>query len=76
VRTGIVFLVIAVEDSTREIAIVVPAYYDTDDSQTQDMLEAAVRNGEMRTHVRDLGEERVSTFAHDDPDLFTPSDEE
>lgn len=75
VDVGVVFLVIVVEDASRGVAVVTPAYYDSDDQQTQDMLEKAVRNGEMRTHVRDLGNERVMTFSHDDPDLFFPPEE-
>jgi hypothetical protein len=70
VAEGIVFLVVAVEDPDRGIVVLAPAYYDTDDPTTQDMLEAAVRNGEMLTHVRDLAGDAVSTFVHDDPELF------
>jgi len=72
VDVGVVFLVVVVEDAARDVAVVAPAYYDADDEQTQDMLEKAARNGRMQTHVRDLGNERVMTFTHDDPDLFFP----
>ncbi|WP_435197365.1 DUF7529 family protein [Natronomonas sp. EA1] len=76
VETGIVFLIVAVEDHERELAVVFPAYYDSDDADARDMLEAATRNGEMRTHVRDLAGDAVSTFSHDDPELFYPPAEE
>lgn len=76
VESGIVFLVVAVEDSDRGVAIVFPAYYDSDDVDAQEMLEAATRNGEMRTYVRDLAADAVSTFSHEDPELFYPPNEE
>lgn len=75
VRSGVVFLVVAVEDPAREVAVVYPAYYDSDDEQASEMLEVATRQGEMRAHVRDLGTERISTFTHDDPSLFFAPDE-
>lgn len=34
------------------------------------MLDVATRRGEMHTHVRDPGSERLSTFTHEDPSLF------
>lgn len=75
VRAGIVFLVVAVEDETRGIAVLYPAYYDVDDEQTEEMLEVATSRGEMQTHVRNLGGERLSTFTHGDPSLFFPTDD-
>jgi hypothetical protein len=76
VQTGIVFLVIAVEDTERDIAVIAPAYYDSDDETAQEMMERALREGEMHTHFRDLAEENVATFTHDDPSLFFPPAEE
>ncbi|NHN41579.1 hypothetical protein G9C85_08005 [Halorubellus sp. JP-L1] len=76
VEAGIVFLVVVLEDADREIAVVSPAFYDSDDETAQDMIEAATREGEMRTHVRDLASEHVSTFTHDDPSLFFPPAED
>jgi len=68
---GIVFLVVAVEDPRREAVVLFPAYYDNDDPDTRDVFETAVRNGRIHTHVRDLSGETVSTFTHDEPELFT-----
>lgn len=72
VDAGIVFLVVVIEDPDREMAIALPAYYDSDDPDAQDMIEMALRKGEMRTHVRDLAEAHVSTFTHEEPELFFP----
>ena len=74
VANGVVFLVVAVEDADRGVVIVAPAYYDTDDPTAREMLQVAARRGEMLTHVRDLADDVVSTFTHDDPELFAPSE--
>ncbi|WP_323675310.1 hypothetical protein [Halorubellus sp. PRR65] len=76
VEAGIVFLVVVVEDAGRDVAVIAPAFYDSDDEVAQDMIERATREGEMRTHVRDLASENVATFTHDDPSLFFPPGEE
>jgi hypothetical protein len=76
VQTGVVFLVIVVEDADRDIAVVAPAYYDSDDEVAQDMIEAAVRAGEMQLHLRDLASEHVATFTSEDPSLFFPPGDE
>jgi hypothetical protein len=72
VATGIVFLVVVVEDSDRGIAVIAPAFYDSDDEVAGEMIERATREGEMHLHVRDLASEHVATFTHDDPSLFFP----
>jgi hypothetical protein len=76
IAEGIVFLVVAVEDPEGKAAVVFPAYYDSDDPDTRDALEAAMRDGQLCTYVRDLSGETVSAFAHDDPGLFIPPAEE
>lgn len=72
VETGVVFLVIVVEDVDRGIAVIAPVFYDSDDETAGEMIERATREGEMHLHVRDLASEHVATFTHGDPALFFP----
>lgn len=71
----VVFLVVVVEDPGREVAILYPAFYDTTSEDVQATLDLARERREMHTHLRDLGEEHLLTFTHDDVSLFLPEEE-
>ena len=66
--SGLVLLLIAMEDQENEFAVLFPAYFDP--GQSGEMREAALSAGRMYSHVRPLDERNVVTFAHDDPALF------
>lgn len=68
--SGLVLLVVAILDHDTEVAILFPAYYDVNQGRT--MIERAVREGQLPTHLRPLDVDNVVTFTHDDPSLFTP----
>jgi len=71
--SGLVLLVVGILDHDTEVAILFPAYYDVNQGRT--MLERAVKEGKMPTHLRPLDVENVVTFTHDDPSLFTPPED-
>lgn len=65
---GVRFLIVAVEATDDEVAVVVPAYLET---ATDGELEStATEAGVMYTHVRPLSDDARVTFTHEDPDLF------
>lgn len=68
---GIVYLVVVMEDPDEQTAIMYPAYYRADGTDTLDVLEHARRNGRLRTFLRRLGGEYVE-FSHENPALFAP----
>jgi hypothetical protein len=73
-QEGLVFVVVAMEDAGTETAVVYPAYYDTHQPDTNDMLDHARQEGELRSYLRILQGEYVE-FALEDPSLFVPEDE-
>lgn len=68
--SGIVFLLVAVEDAARERAVCCPAYYDP--TRAEDLGERARAAGEFAVHVRPLADDRGVTFTCEDPLLFFP----
>jgi hypothetical protein len=66
--SGLVLLLVVMEDEESELAALFPAYFDP--GQSTDMREAALSSGTMYSHVRPLDKRNVVTFAHDDPALF------
>ncbi|NHN60977.1 hypothetical protein G9466_18085 [Halorussus sp. JP-T4] len=70
---SLVLLVVAMEDPDAEVAVLYPAYYDTQDAQG--MLQEAEHAGEMRTYVRTLSEEQIE-FTHDEPANFAPTEDD
>jgi hypothetical protein len=67
------FLVVAMEDSDAETAVLYPAYYDVQGASQ--MLEAADERGTMYTFVRTLSDDRIQ-FTHEDQSAFQPPDPE
>ncbi|WP_049939438.1 DUF7529 family protein [Natronomonas pharaonis] len=65
---GVRFLIIVVEASDDEVAVVVPAYLSASD--TEALAERAREEGVMYTHLRPLSDEARVTFSHEDPELF------
>lgn len=68
---GLLYLVVAMQDTDARRAVLYPAYYDP--ALASSMLDAAEEAGEMRTHLRPLANEPVVTFTQSDPDLFAPA---
>lgn len=66
--SGLVLLLIAMEDGENELAVLFPAYFDP--SESEEMRAAALAEGTMYSHVRPLDKRNVVTFAHDEPALF------
>lgn len=64
------FTLVVVEDPGRELAVLIPTYYDL--GVAEPVIEAAEERGQMQVHVRDLDEDHVLTFVQDDPSLFRP----
>lgn len=71
---GTMFALVVVEDPGRELAVLIPTYYDI--GFAEPVIAAAEEHGQMYVHVRDLDEDHVLTFAQDDPSLFRPSPEQ
>ena len=67
-EAGVRFLIVAVEASDDEVAVVVPAFLDV--GRAADLEERAREAGVMYTHVRPLSDDARVTFTHDDPGLF------
>lgn len=65
---GVRFLIVAVEASDDEVAVVVPAYLAMTDEE--ELRSTATEAGVMYTHVRPLSDDARVTFTHEDPDLF------
>lgn len=72
-RAGLVLLVVAMLDADTEHAILFPVYYD--EKRARDVLDRAVDEGELPTHLRPLDERSVVTFRHEAVDLFLPGDD-
>lgn len=70
--SGLVLLLVAMEDDTNEQSVVFPAYYDP--GQSTDVQKAAFDAGTMYSHVRPLDEREIVTFTHDEPTLFFPTE--
>lgn len=66
--SGLVLLLVVMEDEADELAVLFPAYFDP--SQASEMRKAALSSGKMYSHVRPLDRRNVVTFTHDDPALF------
>lgn len=71
VAEGTMFTLVVVEDPGRELAVLIPTYYDI--AIAEPVIEAAEERGQMQVHVRDLDEDHVLTFVQDDPSLFRPA---
>lgn len=69
---GTVYLVIALEDSANETAVLYPAYYSP--GHHDEFVEMIQSEGVVRTHIRPLDQRRILTFTHEDPSLFLPED--
>ncbi|MEF8773189.1 MAG: hypothetical protein V5A23_00300 [Halobacteriales archaeon] len=70
---GLVLLVVAMLDPDTEHAILFPVYYD--EKRARDVLDRAIEEGELPTHLRPLDERAVVTFRHEAVDLFLPDDD-
>lgn len=66
---GVVYAVVAMQDIDAGRAVLFPVYYDP--ARASALLDAAVDEGEMRTHLRPLANDPVVTFTQTDPSLFT-----
>ena len=66
----VVFLVVAMEDTSSEFAVVYPVYYGIE--QAKDMFEAARERDKLYTYLRKLQRGTEVTFEHDDPEPFFP----
>lgn len=66
---GVVFLLVGLTDADGDVAVFVPAYYELTDVEP---LQAAARDGSLRTYVRRLEREEFVEFEHDDPAPFFP----
>jgi len=69
--SGVVYRVVAVETTDREVAVLVPLYYDRSD--VEDLL-AVADDGGLSTHVRPLQDDQVITVEHADADPFIPGE--
>ncbi len=65
------YLLVVEKDPDSEIAVFVPAYYDT--ASSAEKLDAIRANGELRLFCRRLNDDYVE-FVHDDVDPFLPDD--
>lgn len=70
----VVFLLVVERDEEREIAILIPAYYNR--MTDSEFVEAVEDKEEMRFQIRALGEAHEISFAHEDCSLFLPEDDE
>lgn len=66
---GVVFVLVVLTDADGDVAVFVPAYYELTDVER---LQAAARDGSLRTYVRRLEREAFVEFEHDDPAPFFP----
>lgn len=72
-EAGIVFLLDVLTDARKEVAVLVPAYYQMTDAKT---LRSTAEDGAVTTYVRRLRNERRVEFDHDDPERFLPDSDE
>lgn len=68
---GYVAFLLVVEDESGETAVVVPAYYATDDQRAERMLESAIDDGECAVYLRRLSGDYL-TVTLEDPALLAP----
>lgn len=73
-RSGVLFLVVAMEDEEREQALLYPAYYEPE--QSAELLETVEQEGVLHVHVRKLSTDSIVTITHENPAAFFPEDEE
>jgi hypothetical protein len=71
-QDGIVFLTAALQNERTETVVLVPAYYDR--QQSAAFLETVRESGCLDIHVRPLDQRRVVTFTQQDPSPFLPAD--
>jgi len=69
-QAGFVFFVAALENDDANAVVLVPAYYEPDES----FLETVHRSGRLQLHVRPLDQRRIVTFIQDDPTPFLPGE--
>jgi len=68
---GSVALLVALEDRSDGVAVLLPAYYATGDDSAERLFAQATAEGELRLFVRNLAEEQV-TVTLEDPSLLAP----
>lgn len=71
---GYVALLVVLEDHSRELAVVFPAYYAEDDDSATRLFEGARERGELDVFLRNLARERI-TVTLSDPDLLALSED-
>jgi hypothetical protein len=69
-----VAFLLALEDSARELAILVPAYYSRNDDSAATLLRKAVEAGELSLILRTLTDDRVEVTL-EEPERFLVDDE-
>lgn len=71
---GTVALLVALEDESRERAVLFPAYYGADDERARRLFEQARADGELPVHLRTLSDDRVEVRLSE-PELLAPPDD-
>ncbi len=74
VAGGLVLLVVAMEDTDAETALLYPAYYRIRDDDTTTLFDRAREEGALYSYLRRLDNRHVE-LRHDDPSLFEPPEE-
>lgn len=62
----LMYAVIVMKDSSKDIALLYPVYYQPDSK----MLHDAREEGVLYSYIRNLTKEKVVELSHDDPSLF------
>lgn len=71
---GMVYLLVAMEDTDEDAAMLYPAYYQVSDPDTTTLFDRAREEGVLYSFVRRLDDRQVQ-LRHDDPTLFEPPEE-
>lgn len=69
---GVAFLVCALRDPARAVAVLVPAFYPQRGRSVEALAERARDAGAVDLHVHPLSRDRVVSVTIDDPDLVFP----
>lgn len=69
----VVFVVVVMQASDDGKAVVYPLYYRR--SRASELIDRARTDGETRTYVRPLSDERRVVFTHEGPEALLPGDE-
>lgn len=72
VENRVVFVTVALENEVAETVVLVPAYYDLDQSDA--FVEMVRQEACLRLYLRPIDQRRVITFSNSEPALFLPTE--